>query len=53
MEKTKQFSYVFFKKQNDILKAHTPSDIVGHLEDINYEKGTLSNPVQVAAVFNH
>ncbi len=42
MDKVKQFSYVFFKKQNDILKAHTPSEIVGHLEDIDYSKGTLS-----------
>lgn len=37
-----RYNYKFFQKQNDTLKKHTPSEIVGHLEDIDYEKGTLN-----------
>ncbi len=35
-------TYKYFQSQNDALKAHTPSDIIGHLEDIDFEKGTLN-----------
>ena len=35
-------TYRYFQSQNDSLKAHTPSDIIGHLENIDFEKGTLN-----------
>ena len=35
-------TYKYFQKQNDTLKEHTPADLVGHLEDIDFNLGTLT-----------
>lgn len=37
----KEMNYRFFKNTNDGTKEKTPNTLVGHIDSVNYEKGTL------------